>query len=101
MAILVQFEFPFEGPFGAQLAEKARDLAESIVKEPGLIWKIWTEDAEARQAGGVYLFRDRASAEAYVKMHSVRLGQFGVAHPRVSIFEINESLSKLTRGPIA
>jgi len=100
MAILVQFEFPFEGPFGAKLAEQAKELAESIVEEPGFIWKIWTEDAEARQAGGVYLFRDRPSAEAYVRMHSARLGQFGVAHPRVTILELNEPLSRLTRGPI-
>ena len=37
-----------------QLAE----LAESIADEPGLIWKIWTENAQESTAGGIYLFSD-------------------------------------------
>ena len=43
-----------------------KGLAESIAQEPGLIWKIWTENAATHEAGGIYLFTDRASAEAYL-----------------------------------
>jgi hypothetical protein len=32
---------------------------------PGLVWKLWTLDEEAGSAGGIYLFQDRAAAEAY------------------------------------
>ncbi len=100
MAVLVQFEFPFEGPFGAELVQAARELAASIAQEPGLKWKIWIENEPARQSGGTYLFEDRASAEAYVKKHSARLSQFGVTHPRVSFFDVNEELTRITRGPV-
>jgi hypothetical protein len=31
----------------------------------GLEWKLWVLDREHARAGGVYLFRDRASARAY------------------------------------
>ena len=31
-------------------------MAESIAAEPGLVWKIWTEDRKVARAGGIYLF---------------------------------------------
>ena len=39
MATLVQFDFPFEGPFGKDLVAACIDLARSIQKEQGLLWK--------------------------------------------------------------
>ena len=45
MAVLVQFDFGFPGEMmGPALTAMARDLAESITKEPGFISKIWTEN---------------------------------------------------------
>ena len=38
-----------------------------------MIWKIWTENEAERLGGGVYLFEDQLSAEAYLAMHSARL----------------------------
>ena len=98
--VLVQFDFPFNGPFGADLAAALQGLAQSINEEPGFLWKIWTEDAAAGQAGGIYLFRDRASAEAYVAKHSARLGQFGIRDPRARIFDVNPALTRLNHGPL-
>lgn len=100
MAVLVQFDFAFEGPFGEELTAAARDLALSINQEPGFIWKIWTEDAAAKQSGGVYLFRDRASADGYIAKHTARLGQFGVTQPNIRVFDINPELTRLNRGPV-
>ncbi|HWQ92578.1 MAG TPA: monooxygenase [Clostridia bacterium] len=98
--VIVQFEFPFEGPFGSELATAAKDLAASIAAEPGLLWKIWIESVERREAGGIYLFRDTDSAQAYIQKHVARLGQFGVTGPRVKMFEVNEPLTRATRGPL-
>lgn len=98
--VLVQFDFPFNGPFGAEMATAMHTLAQSINQEPGFLWKIWTEDATAREAGGIYLFRDRASAAAYVAKHSARLAQFGISEPRARIFNVNPDLTRLTHGPI-
>ena len=33
-------------------------------------WKIWTEDAQAREAGGIYLFDTREHAQRYLDMHA-------------------------------
>ena len=49
MAKLLQIDFPFEGLFRSQMAKALPDLAYSITKEPGFIWKIWTEDESSKQ----------------------------------------------------
>jgi hypothetical protein len=99
-AVLVEFEFPYTGPFGAEMETAYGDLARSIAQEPGLIWKVWTESVTDGLAGGVYLFKERAAAEAYVAMHTARLAQFGISGIRSRIFEVNHGLSRLTRGPV-
>ena len=98
--VIVHFEFAFPGPFGTELEAGVRDLARSINEEPGFIWKVWTEDASAKQAGGVYLFEDRASADAYIAKHTARLGQLGVSEVRVKMYDVNTGLTRLNHGPL-
>lgn len=100
MPKLVQFDFPFPGPFGAELAEAMKDLADSIAREPGLIWKIWLENPQTGEAGGVYLFKDAKSADAYLAMHTARLAKLGVTQIRAKVFDVNTALSNFTRGPV-
>lgn len=100
MAQLLQIDVPFAGPFGAEMAAQLRGLAESIEKEAGLRWKIWTESAASGTAGGIYLFDDKASAEAYLGMHSARLASFGITGIRACLFDVNSELSAITRGPL-
>ncbi|MCK6408363.1 monooxygenase [Thauera sp.] len=100
MAVLLQVDFAFEGPWGAQMSEGMKGLAESIACEPGLLWKIWTENAETREAGGIYLFADRASAEAYLAMHRARLEDFGVPRVNAKLFDVNAELSAIDRAPL-
>ena len=101
MATLLQIDFPFTGPFGQEMSAALADLARSIAQEPGLVWKIWTENAAEQLAGGIYLFTDSASADAYLAMHSARLASFGITGIRACKFEVNEALTRLTRGPAA
>ena len=77
-----------------------RGLAESIANEPGLIWKIWTENQAAGEAGGIYLFKDVPSAEAYLAMHTARLMSFGVQRVNGKVFEMNDALSLIDRAPL-
>ncbi|HMM74287.1 MAG TPA: monooxygenase [Gammaproteobacteria bacterium] len=99
MATLLQFDFPFDGPFGAEMAQALEGLARSIAEEPGLLWKIWTENATARMAGGIYLFETPETAAAYAQKHCERLAGFGVRDVRAQSFEVNAELSRLTRAP--
>lgn len=89
-----------DGPFGEDMAEGFKDLAESINEEPGFLWKIWTEDAEEKEAGGIYLFDTKEAAQAYVKMHTERLGAFGIDSVNSKIFNVNEPLTTINGGPL-
>jgi hypothetical protein len=100
MAILLQIDFPFQGPWGHEMSATMQGLAESIAQEPGLLWKIWTENPETGEAGGIYLFADRPSAEAYLAMHTMRLVGFGVQHVNAKLFAVNRDLSAIDRAPI-
>lgn len=40
MQVILQVDFPYQGPWGEQMADAMKTLAESINDEPGFIWKI-------------------------------------------------------------
>ncbi|MGL6277948.1 MAG: monooxygenase [Gaiella sp.] len=101
MPTLVQFDFPMEGPWGAEMAEAFGDLARVIETAPGLRWKIWTENPTTGEGGGIYLFDDDATAAAYVAEHTARLQGFGIADIRARQFHVNEPLTAITHGPLA
>ncbi len=100
MPCLLQFDFPFSGPWGKQMASAMQELAQSIAQEPGLRWKIWTENEATGEAGGIYLFEDVASAQAYQQKHTERLRAFGITQVRARLFTVNEALTKIDHGPV-
>ena len=101
MAKLLQIDFPFPGPFGDEMASALADLARSINDEPGFLWKIWTENEAQQRAGGIYLFEDEATAEAYLTMHTERLAGFGVSGIEARVFDVNPQLTAINQGPVA
>ncbi len=50
--------------------------------------------------GGVCLFKDEASAQAYVSKHTQRLASFGIADVRAKVFRVNAALTQMTHGPL-
>jgi quinol monooxygenase YgiN len=98
--VLLQIDFAFDGPWADDLAQACRELADDIAREPGLRWKLWTEDAGTGRAGGVYLFESRELAARYLDKHRDRLAAFGVTDLRARLFDVNETLSQRTRGPM-
>ncbi len=100
MTTLLYVDFPYSGPWGADMSAAMRELAESIAQEPGLIWKIWTENPAENTAGGVYLFTEQDHAQAYLDMHTQRLNNVGIADVSGRLFEVNRPLSEIDRGPI-
>ncbi|GAA3721854.1 monooxygenase [Oceanisphaera sediminis] len=93
----IDFKFPTE-MMGDALTEGAKELANSINQEPGFISKIWTENAETGEAGGIYVFTDKAFAEQYAHMHSQRVAAMGATEIRTKIFDINTTLTDINRG---
>ena len=53
MPILLQVDFPYQGPWGEDMAQAMQGLAQSIAQEPGLLWKIWTENRDTSEAGAI------------------------------------------------
>lgn len=96
-AILLQIDFPTDGPFGKEMSEAYAELAQHLAQTPGLIWKIWTENEETKEAGGIYLFTDEAHAKSYLTEHTARLKSFGIQNIRSKIFSVNEPLSATTK----
>lgn len=78
------------------------DRARQFLSVPGLLWKIWLDDSEGRRAGGIYLFADRAAAEAYVAGPIVaRLrGNPDLSDVDVRIFDVRERMSAITNAPL-
>jgi Putative mono-oxygenase ydhR len=78
-------------------------MAEAIAAVPGLVWKVWLMNEADHEAGGIYLFESREAAQGFVGSPVV---QAFAAHPTlhsfsVKMFEPVESLSMITRGPLA
>lgn len=101
MSTLLYVDFPYSGPWGEDMAIAMKELAQSISQEPGLIWKLWTENQEQSKAGGVYLFSDKASAQAYLDMHSKRLNSVGITGIDARFFDVNPALSEINAGPLS
>jgi len=97
MAKLLQIDFPFGG-MSPEMVEGMKPLAQDIAQQKGLIWKIWTENAQENRAGGVYLFEDKVSAETYLEMHTERLKKFGIQDIRAMFFDITVPLSEITKA---
>ena len=101
MPTLIQVNFTMDGPWGEELAQAFRGLAESINGEPGFIWKIWIENEAERGTGGIYLFDTEENARAYVAMHTERLAGFGITDVSARYFDVNETLSVLNRATLS
>jgi hypothetical protein len=98
---IFQIDFKFTGPWGDELAASRKERAEEISAVPGLIWKIWTENSETGEGGGVYLFEDLGSLRKYKEMHVARLSEApGISDIRAKEFDVNEALTEITGDPI-
>ncbi len=100
MAYILQVDFPYEVPWGSDMDQAMKPLAESITLEKGLIWKIWTENQSLNEAGGIYLFTSSVDAQNYIEKHEKRLNENGIHQIRYKIFHVNQQLSQLNRAPI-
>ena len=100
MAYVLQVDFNQEGPFGAEMVGAFKDLANSINEEKGFIWKIWTENEQTKEAGGIYLFKSKEDAENYLTKHTKRLNGFGITNVNGKIFETNDALTTINHGPL-
>ena len=100
MKYLLQIDFPYSGPFGSTFFDAMKELAEDIATENGLVYKLWTENEETQEAGGIYVFDNLEDANRYLEKHTQRLTSFGFTDIRSKTFIINEALSAITKAAL-
>lgn len=76
--------------------------AESIAAVPGLLWKVWLMNEAGREAGGIHLFADGPSLDAYLDGEIVAgiVGHPGLSDFSVKQFDVMDSVTAVTRGPV-
>jgi hypothetical protein len=67
----------------------------------GLLWKIWLMNEAEKSAGGLYLFKDEASVEAYLKGEIIAglKKNPAISNSEIKVFDILPEHTKITRGP--
>ena len=97
---VLQINFKYEA------ADEYREMAPAIAAEcaamPGLRWKVWFINEDQNETGGLYLFEDAASLQAFLATPLV--AQI-TSHPALSdfsvkSFDVMEDVTEITRGPI-
>jgi hypothetical protein len=78
------------------------DRARQFLQVPGLLWKVWLDGTDERRAGGVYMFEDRAAAEAYAAGPIVARLRTDpeLSEVDVRVFDVRERMSEITRAPL-
>jgi len=70
----------------------------------GLLWKIWLMNEAEKSAGGIYLFRDKASANAYVNgeiIAGLRTCDLCSAYDiEIKVWDILPVPTKISHGPV-
>jgi hypothetical protein len=98
--VMLQVNFDLNFSRNEDRAETLRRAKKHSEEMPGLIWKLWLRDQGSGRGGGFYLFKDRASAEAWGK------GRFETMSARMpwctnvtwEYVEVDEELSRVTKA---
>jgi hypothetical protein len=91
--------------FGIPAADFSRAMlpaAQPISESPGLQWKIWLINEANSEAGGIYLFEDEASLNAFLAgpIVSAFKANTVVSDIQVKTFDVSAAHSLVTRAPI-
>jgi rhodanese-related sulfurtransferase len=100
-ATIVQINFSFAGSW-EDYETGNKDAASFIASLPDLGWKVWLKNAATGEAGGIYLFHDEAAAQGFAAQAAAMLADMPpVSNVSIKQFGVIESLTAVTRGPIA
>ncbi len=99
---ILQVNLKFKGLTGSELEQVWLPAARSLADTPGLRWKIWLMNESEHQAGGIYLFDDETSAQAFLTGSVVGAlkGDPAISDVRARMFDVMEQHTAITHGPI-
>lgn len=98
---ILQINFKFNVS-GEDYTKAVSPLADSIAAVPGMEWKVWIINEDESEAGGIYLFKDSATLDDYLKSDIV---DGVVKHPALSdfsvkAFDVMPEVTAICRGPV-
>jgi hypothetical protein len=95
--------FDLDGIDAEQNRPAAEAMAPKFAAWPGLVSKLWIADDTFRTLGGVYLFTDRAAADASRRSdeYLAVAANPHFANLRVEEFAVLDDLTAVTGGPLA
>ena len=87
---------------GKEYEQAIAPLAQAVADVTGLRWKIWLLNESAHEAGGVALFDDEDSANAFLSGPLVAhvTSAPSIADLRAAQFQVLDTLTAITRGPV-
>lgn len=96
---ILQINFKFHVS-RAEYETAVAPVAEPIAAVPGLLWKVWLLNEADQEAGGIYLFADDKTLDAYLNSEIVAAI---VSNPILSDFSVKQfavmqDVSEVTRG---
>jgi len=100
---ILQINFKFKSNAPSSMIEKALLQGASMVANvKGLLWKVWLINEAEKSTGGIYLFEDDASVQAYLKGELIAGMKSNPAFSdfEVKVFDILPEPTKITRGPV-
>lgn len=98
---VLQVNFKFKVS-GEEYIQAVTPLAGAVAAVPGLEWKVWILNEDESEAGGIYLFKDGTSLEAYLNSEIVEgiLNHPALSDFNVKSFDVMPEQSEVTRAPL-
>ena len=98
---IMQLNFKFSVS-GSEYEQAVAPLASQFAAVAGLRWKIWMINEAETEAGGIYMFDDEASLNAFLEgpLAAQVTGHPALSDFSVKQFDVMEDLSAITRGPV-
>ncbi len=98
---IMQLNFKFSVS-GSEYEQAVAPLASQFAAVAGLRWKIWMINEAETEAGGIYMFDDEASLNAFLEgpLAAQVTGHPALSDFSVKQFDVMEDVSAITRGPV-
>lgn len=99
---LLQVNLKYSGLSGAELERAWLPVAHAIANTAGLGWKIWLMNEREHEAGGIYIFDDEASAQAFLTgpIVAALTSDSHLSGISARMFDVMERHTAITRGPV-
>lgn len=79
-----------------------KSMAGEFAKVDGLRWKVWIWNTAENEAGGIYLFKDEAALDAYLKgaLAAQLRSNPALEGMDIKAFDVMADATAITRGPV-